>query len=552
MNAIFQCVSRSPIGLTLELWLSDRGPDSPALRSFADETFRCDSTAVERLVEHLQLRRNDVLSRLDFEKRVSLFIPQGDPPIIRVTRAESRSAFFTLGELMRWRFIRNFPSYPLKAHQEEGVDWLRERRNAILADDMGLGKTLQAIAAFEQKHRAGEVENALIVCPKSLIGVWEAEISLWAPRLCAVALHSRVSKKAWAVLPAQCQVAITNYEAIRSSRPDPGAFDVVILDEVHKLKNSDSLNYSACYDLQPKVTWGLSGTPLENSGSDLTAILHLLDRKRISLADARLPRVSLRSVASGYMLRRDKQAIAAELPQVLEKLDLVPLAPAQRDRYEEILGDGSSYTTVGGWISTFNRLRDVCDYEPRTGTSSKVERALVILDSVLRLGEKAVVFSWRLEPLRLLGARFAEQWDENAAEMITGQTSSTGRSRIVSSFQTKDQPRVLLCSMRATAEGLTLTAANHVIFLNEWWNPAVNAQARDRVNRIGQTKDVFVYRLRTSGTVETQLAQILDSKSQLFDEIVNRLTKRSGADELVPEELGRFLEGREWAGHDWA
>lgn len=551
MNAVIQSVSRSPIGLTLELWPSARKPDISASQSFLDDTFRCGSRDVERLVEHLKLRRVDVLSRLDNEKPLSLFIPQGDPPVIRVTRAESRNAFFTLGELVRWRFIRNFPSYPLKPHQEEGVKWLLERQNAILADDMGLGKTLQAIAAFEQMHRAGKVENALIVCPKSLIGVWEAELSLWAPRLCAVALHSSIPQKAWAVLPAQCQVAITNYEAIRSSRPAPGAFDVLILDEVHKLKNSKSLNYSACYGLQPKVTWGLSGTPLENRRSDLTAILHMLDRKRISLSDERLALASLRSVASGYMLRRDKQAIAAELPEVLEKLDLVPLAPAQRDRYKEIVRDGSSYATVGGWISTFNRLRDVCDYEPRTGASSKIDRAMVILDSVLRRGEKAVVFSWRIEPLRLLGARITEQWDENTAEMITGRTSSTGRSRIVASFQMKDQPSVLLCSMRATAEGLTLTAANHVVFLNEWWNPAVNAQARDRVNRIGQTKDVFVYRLRTSGTVETHLAAILESKSQLFDEIVNRLTKRFGTDEPVPEELGRFLEGGNFATHDY-
>lgn len=543
MSAVSQSISRSTIGLTIDLWSSvTRKPDRAAPPSFIDETFRCASIDVDRLLEYLKVRRGDIISRLDVDKRVSIFVPQGDPPVIRVTRGESRTAYFTLGELVRWRFLRHFPSYPLKVHQETGVDWLRDNHSAILADDMGLGKTLQAIAAFEQKHRAGEVENALVVCPKSLIGVWEAEISLWAPRLCTVALHSSVPEKIWAVLPSQCQVAITNYEAIRSRGPAPGAFDVLILDEVHKLKNSKSLNYSACYDLRPKVTWGISGTPLENRPSDLTAILHMLDRKRISLSDERLPLPSLRSIASGYMLRRDKQAIAAELPQVLEKLDLVPLAPAQRDRYQEILRDGKSYATVGGWISTFNRLRDLCDYEPSTGTSSKIERALVILDSVLRLGEKAVVFSWRIEPLRLLGARIAELWDQNIAEMITGQTSSMGRSRIVSSFQTTDQPRVLLCSMRATAEGLTLTAANHVVFLNEWWNPAVNAQARDRVNRIGQTKDVFVYRLRTSGTVETQLADILEAKSDLFDEIVNRLTKRHAVDEPIPDELGRFLE----------
>ena len=341
MSMVNHSISRSPIGLRIEFSSSvSEKPDQPAPPSFVDETFQCASTEVDRLWEHLRVRRGDSFSRLDTEKRVSLFVPQGDPPILRVTRGRSRTAYFTLGELARGRFLRYFPSYPLKAHQKHGVDWLRAHQSAILADDMGLGKTLQAIAAFEQKHRAGQVENALIVCPKSLIGVWEAEISLWAPRLCTVALHSSVPERDWAVLASQCQVAITNYEAIRSSHPPSGAFDVLILDEVHKLKNSKSLNYSACYDLQPKVTWGLSGTPLENRPSDLTAILHLLDRKRISLSDERLPLASLRSIASGYMLRRDKQAIAAELPQVLEKLDLVPLAPAQRDRYQEILRDG--------------------------------------------------------------------------------------------------------------------------------------------------------------------------------------------------------------------
>ena len=543
MSTASQTFRRTPIGLTIELGslTTARGGLSAPL-SFVDDSFWCKPGDLDRLLDYLKKRRREFFFRSETRQRISLFVPQGDPPIIRVTKGSLRSAYFTLGELVRWRFIRHFPSYPLKAHQETGVDWLRAHQNAILADDMGLGKTLQAIAAFELKHRAGEVENVLIVCPKSLIGVWEAEISLWAPRLCTVALHASIAEENWAVLASQCQVAITNYEAIRSSRPPPGAFDVLILDEVHKLKNPKSLNYSACYKLEPRVTWGLSGTPLENRPSDLISILHLLDRKRISLSDERLPLASLRSVASNYMLRREKSVIANELPQVLEKLDLVPLTPEQRDKYEEVLRAGRLETTVGGWISTFNRLRDVCDYEPNTGASSKIERALVILNSVLSLGEKAVVFSWRIKPLRLLAARIAEQWDENTAEMITGQTSSTGRTGIVSSFQTMNRPRVLLCSMRATAEGLTLTAANHVVFLNEWWNPAVNAQARDRVNRIGQAKDVFVYRLRTSGTVETRLASILNEKSELFDEIVNRLTKQEVAKELIPEELGILLE----------
>ena len=435
--------------------------------------------------------------------------------------------------------------YPLKPHQEEGVDWLRTRQAAILADDMGLGKTLQAIAAFELLHRTGDVENALVVCPKSLIGVWEAELSLWAPRLCNVALHTPVSPRIWSVLAMQCQVGITNYEAIRSSGPAKGAFDVLILDEVHRLKNSSSLNYRACYNLEPKVTWGLSGTPLENRAGDLTAILHLLDRKRISPSEERLPLVSLRSLARAHVLRRDKTVLSEELSQVTDKLDLVALAPQQKQAYEEVLKDAKSYSTAGGWIATFNRLRAICDYDPKTEVSSKVDRALVILQSVAQLGEKAVVFSWRLDPLRLLEDRLAVQCGRASFMVITGETSAAERSRIVSLFQTSEEPRFLLCSMRATSEGLTLTAANHVVFLNEWWNPAVNAQARDRVNRIGQGKDVVVYRLRTLGTVESELARILEEKSELFNEIINRLTIATSYqdDQSIPAALAGFLEG---------
>lgn len=547
MSRICQSIRRSPIGLTIDLQVPREGTTASTRGSppISDETFRCGYSEVDRLVEYLEARRSDVLSRVASGERVSLFLPQRDPAPIRVMKGESRHAYFTLGELVRWRFLRNLPTYPLKPHQEDGVNWLRNRQAAILADDMGMGKTLQAIAAFELLHRTGEVENALVVCPKSLIGVWEAELSLWAPRLCNVALYTPVSRQVWNAVATQCQVGITNYEAIRSSGPDPGMFDVLILDEVHRLKNSSSLNYQACYNLQPKVTWGLSGTPLENKPGDLTAILHLLDRKRISPSEERLPLVSLRSLARAHVLRRNKTALSDELSQVTDKLDLVALAPEQKEAYEGVLKDVKSYATAGGWIATFNRLRAICDFDPETEASSKVDRALVILQSVSQLGEKAVVFSWRLDPLRLLGDRLAMQCGRDSFQVITGETSAAERSRIVSLFQTSREPRFLLCSMRATSEGLTLTAANHVVFLNEWWNPAVNAQARDRVNRIGQGKDVVVYRLRTLGTVESELARILEAKSELFDEVINRLTMVTSCpdDQSVPAALTGFLEG---------
>ncbi|MCY4127825.1 MAG: DEAD/DEAH box helicase [Gammaproteobacteria bacterium] len=530
--------------MTIELIPIERGKSNRRERSeYSDETFLCTSSDIEELVTHIKTVRADVLFRHHGSQTVTIFIPRGDPPPIRLNRTSSRRAYFTIGELERWRFLRHFPHYPLKDHQKDGIEWLLNKESGILADDMGLGKTIQAIAAFEKMQRTQKVENLLVVCPKSLIGVWEAEIRLWAPRLCTISLHTSISREDWRTLSNQCHVAITNYEALRSNPPNPGSFDVLIFDEVHRLKNPSSLNYASCYKISPKITWGLSGTPLENKPADLTAILHLLDRKRISPSDDRLPLPSIRSVASNYILRRDKQAIKSELPQVREKLEIVPLTSEQRNLYQEIIKNDRAYSTVGGWIATFNKLRDVCDYEPHTGKSSKIDRTIVILDSILRRGEKAVVFSWRIVPLDLLAKKIETDLGQPTAITITGQTSSISRSRIVSSFQSSDQPKVLLCSMRATAEGLTLTAANHVIFLNEWWNPAVNSQARDRVNRIGQAKDVFVHKLRTSGTVESQLNDILSKKSAIFDEIVNRLTTAKQSKDPTSKQLNLFLKG---------
>ena len=531
---------RTLLGLEIELSVdSRRGPLEA--RPFVDDIFSCTAGTISDLLAHLRRRRSDLWARLESGQPVKVFVPAGDPIPIRVTTNDPSRAYFNFGELSRWLFLKNALDYPFKAHQRRGVDWLQRQHAGILADDMGLGKTLQAVAALERLQCSARIAKALVLCPKSLIGVWEAEISLWAPRLCTVALYSSVSERVWESLVAQSQVVIANYESIRQRRPRAGAFDLVIYDEIHKLKNPASLNYSAAYALQPRIAWGLTGTPLENESKDLVAILHLLDRKRVGMSDRNLPAMSLRSLAGRYTLRRDKSVIADELPEILERIEPITLSAEQKTTYRQTL-EQSAHTTLGAWIATFNRLRDICDLDPSTGRSSKIDRAIVILKSVRALGQKAVVFSWRIEPLRVLQARLTETVDSGEAALLTGRTRSTDRSRLVRSFQTGEHPSILLCSMRAAGEGLTLTAANHVIFLNEWWNPSVNAQARDRVNRIGQSRDVFVHRLRTTGTVESRLEEILQAKSGLFEQIVNRLSRQGrSSSEAVPEPLQRWL-----------
>ena len=539
-SAIGCTLDRTALGLAIHLFRSNTGIN-PAATEFTDETFNCSTQHLVSLVNYIIDNRPEVTRRIRRGDTVSLLAPQADPPIIKITRQSTHDGYFTLGELWRWRFLKHLPAYPFKPHQTVGAQWLRRRPVAVLADDMGLGKTLQAIAALEATQRAGDIRNALIVCPKSLIGVWEAELSLWAPRLCVVALHSRVEPREWRRIAVQCHVAIANYEAIRHSGPAGGSFDLVVFDEIQRLKNPKALSYRAAYALRPPFVWGLSGTPLENHAGDLAAILHLMDRRRVAQSDRHLPAPSFRALAARYMLRRAKTVLSDELPELIEKTELLPLSPEQRSAYDRTRR-AQSIRSLGAWIACFNKLRDMCDYDPLTKKSSKIDRAAAIINAVKAIGEKIVVFSWRLEPLHLLRQVVSQQHGATAAALITGRTDSMARTGLVLSFQTEDAPFVLLCSTRATAEGLTLTAANHVLFINEWWNPAVNAQARDRVNRIGQRKNVYVYRLRCQGTVESRLDELLESKSALFANIVGRLAVAdSSATGEVPAELAALL-----------
>ena len=300
-------LERNTIGLAIHFSLDTRVTtiDSPGLR---DDTFACSAHDVGQLISHIVETRPDTAQAIHSGATVTVLAPETDPPTIRVSDRIGRGAYFNLGELWRWRFLRRLPDYPFKEHQKAGMEWLRGRPHAVLADDMGLGKTLQAIAALESMQKAGDIINTLIVCPKSLIGVWEAELSLWAPRLCAVALHSSVPPREWRVVAAQSQIAVTNYDAIRRSRPTATSFDLVVFDEIQKLKNPRSLNYAAAYELKPRFVWGLSGTPLENHAGDLAAILHLLDRKRVSHNNQHLPARTLRSLASTYIVSGEKPA----------------------------------------------------------------------------------------------------------------------------------------------------------------------------------------------------------------------------------------------------
>lgn len=413
--------------------------------------------------------------------------------------------------------------------QRRGVEWLVEREGGILADDMGLGKTAQAISAMRVLFNSGNIRSALVVCPKGLIAIWEQELGRWAPELGVAVLtpSAKVREEAWEVLVERRHVLLTNYEQLRVP-PDAllrSTPDLIIADEAHRLRNKDSKVGSSGIRLSPKRFWALTGTPLERDLEDMATLLSIVAPKVFAPSDADQHLSSLRSRARPYILRRRKQEVLDELPAVLDTTEMLDLSDAQRRAYQRAIRKYHKTNKAGEELALLTRLLALCDIDPESRESSKIERTLSLLARINEQNEKAVIFSNRLEPLREIKNRIDNKWGANKAALLVGEMGRKERSDAIKRFQGEEQVLALLVSSRVGGEGLTLVEANHVFLFNEWWNPSANNQARDRVVRIGQKRKVHVYRFCCRGTVEESLKRILASKQKLFDLTVERLSK---------------------------
>ena len=425
----------------------------------------------------------------------------------------------------------------LYSYQRQGVAWLLCHSRALLGDDMGLGKTAQAISAARRLIRAGRMSWVLVVSPRTLIANWTAEASFWAPELStatALALGARRSDR-WSELVRRTHFLFTSYEQIREV---PDALmrcppDLVIADEAHRLRNTGSLVTQGFRKIASKRFWALTGTPIERDAEDLAVLLSLLDSARFSPNDKSLPPMSLRARLRPYLLRRRKDSVLAELPKIIEENEMLDLSEEQRKSYCAAIEDHVKSSPEGGVLPLFNRLRSICDVDPETGQSCKLDRTCELLSDIRASGEKAVVFSYMLSPLEWLGRRLLEHDKTRSFVSISGEMSLEARENALRKFKSDPNCYVLLASTRVTSEGLTLTEANHVLFINQWWNPSSNAQARDRVVRIGQSRMVWIKAFTCRGTVEERLQHVLKEKSLTFDQLVESLSKSKNDYELL-------------------
>jgi SNF2 family DNA or RNA helicase len=510
-----------------------------------------DATALSRAIRWIS--ELDTAAKADFlagrvvAKDVPVRTPKPLPALGPSASAEDyRELRVTAGGLVR-PFLLGVPDEAhLFPYQTVGVEWLLDHGNGILADDMGLGKGVQTIAALRQLIHFGVARGGLIVCPRSLIANWEEELSKWAPELSRLRVipSARDKHEVWATITGRVHVLLTSYEHLRDPPPTLRTchLDVIIADEAHRIRNLSAAVTQGIRALHWRRFWALTGTPIERDPKDLATLLSTLDPRRFTAGDSSLSLSTLRARASPYILRRLKVEVLDQLPPVLDSKETLELLPPQQRAYRRALKDTMRSGGSGSFLRLINELRTICDFDPETGKSVKIERITEILDEIRMAREKAVVFSYLLRPLDILEAEL-EQTDLESVR-LEGSMSLIERDDAIHRFKSDPSVVTLLASTRVGGEGLTLTEANHVIFLNEWWNPSSNAQARDRVVRIGQRRGVNVYRFRCKGTIEQVLDRILEAKSDTFSLILDRLADpMSEADPDVVGALGEVRRG---------
>lgn len=418
----------------------------------------------------------------------------------------------------------------LRPYQLEGYRWLVQRARAgcgaCLADDMGVGKTLQVLTAMLKL--AGHQPH-LVICPTSVMANWYDQAQRFAPGL-RPALYEGAGKASALEGPG---LVICSYRGLLQDREifAGRSWNVVVCDEAQNIKNHQTQTHKACVELRATARVATTGTPIENHKAELWSIFRFLNpgllggltsfRRRFESADNPL---QLRRLVSPFLLRRTKAEVMPELPPRTELELRVDLSPPERTLYEQLrrkaeksLEEDEGPVAV---LAHLTRLRQACCHPeliaPHLGfQSAKFEALLPLLADLRDAGHRVLIFSQFTRLLDLLEPRLtAFSWLR-----LDGTTPVAERRRRVTAFQ-NEEADLFLISLKAGGTGLTLTAADYVVHLDPWWNPAAEDQASDRAHRLGQTRPVTIYRLIANHTVEERVVQLHARKRRLADEIL--------------------------------
>ncbi len=426
-------------------------------------------------------------------------------------------------------------------YQMSGVAFLYPRHAAILADEMGLGKTMQAITSIRLLLRTGEINNVLLICPKPLVTNWQREFALWAPEIPVAIIEGAQHQRAWQWDLDQVPVKIANYEVVLRDRDRlvDGAreFDLLVLDEAQRIKNRSSTTSQTIRSIERKRSWALTGTPIENSADDLYGIFEFVSPGHLNVAMT--PR-RMGKAASDFILRRTKDLVLEDLPPKMYRDPQLDLSPTQQITYAMAEDKGIVRLTEMGEGATIQhvfelvlRLKQICNFDPATGDSAKLERLSADLEEVAASQKKAIVFSQWVNTIEKL----AERLGRFHPLQYHGKTPSKKRDAVLARFKEDTDSSVLLMSYGAGSVGLNLQFCEYVFLFDRWWNPAVEDQAINRAHRIGAAGPVTVTRFVTAGTIEERIHQVLEDKRALSDAILSEANGAAAKSKLSRSDI---------------
>jgi SNF2 family DNA or RNA helicase len=455
----------------------------------------------------------------------------------------------------------------MRKYQADGLNWLMLLQSAglggCLADDMGLGKTIQTLAMLQYNKEnfsarlgtGGKTEltlfdsyesklTSLLIVPASLVYNWEKEIARFVPGMKVYSYKGNQRKKSTDYFQ-NFDIILSSYHTIRQDIELISAysFHYIILDESQVIKNPASMLYKTVTRLKSDFKLVLTGTPVENSLTDLWTQLNFVNHgllgdlaffrrefaKPIEKQGDDEKELKLRKIIQPFILRRTKEMVARDLPPVTEQTVYCDMTEEQYKYYDEekssvrnsilksIASTGleKSAIVVLQGLMKLRQLSNhpVMAYEDYTSGSGKFETVLQDMESVIAEGHKILVFSSFVKHLTL----YAEELKKKRIRFSILTGASTKREKIVNSFQMDPENKIFLISLKAGGVGLNLTAADYVFILDPWWNPASEMQALNRAHRIGQHRSVFVYRYITSNSIEEKIVRLQEKKSKLAD-----------------------------------
>ncbi|KIA95324.1 helicase SNF2 [Pedobacter kyungheensis] len=462
----------------------------------------------------------------------------------------------------------------LRDYQKAGYNWfsfLREYNfGGCLADDMGLGKTIQTLAMLQKVKEDDQLQgiqtSSLIIMPTSLIYNWLTEAKKFTPRLKILA-HTGTNRNKDVANFANYDIIITTYGVTRVDVDELKNFyfNYVILDESQNIKNPASKSFKAVRSLKSKHRLILSGTPVENSVSDLWSQLTFLNpgllgtqafffeeyvqaiEKKKDEEKAR----KLQTIIKPFVLRRTKEQVAAELPPKTEQVIYCDMSEDQAAYYEKTksayrndllqsMDDGTFAQKQVQLLQGLTALRQLANHPVMIdgeylSDSGKFENVIHTLDNVLKGGHKVLVFSQFVKHLDIFKKHF--EAENIPFAYLDGATRNRGE--IVAEFQQNTELKVFLISIKAGGVGLNLTQADYVFILDPWWNPAVEQQAIDRTHRIGQDKKVFIYKFIAKDTVEEKILALQNRKKSLANSLIT--TEESFFKSLSKEDIREIL-----------